>query len=85
MSDNWTDGPIMLAAAMEGIAENVAFPLSDRLGAAKQVYELLHKRIDGRERWRKAVLDLCEDVAKYDPRLASEVAAEIRDLPLEES
>lgn len=49
MSDNWQDSPIMKAAAFEGMAENPAFPIEERLGLALQAIRHLREHIDALE------------------------------------
>lgn len=44
--DHWMDTPLMQAAALEGIAENLVYSPLARLQAAMQAIELLHKHID---------------------------------------
>lgn len=62
MTDNWQDAPLMKAAALEGIAENVAYSPSARLQAAAQAIELLHRHIEELEaRLRAAGLDAGSD------------------------
>jgi bacterioferritin (cytochrome b1) len=80
MSDNWMNTPTLMAAAMEGISENVSYPLADRLAAAQQANTLLHKHIDELERRHDAVLNLLNHLSKYDRESAFDLADQIRDL-----
>lgn len=48
MSD-WQNSPTMQAAAFEGISENQAYPMADRLKAAQQAIALLRGHIENLE------------------------------------
>jgi hypothetical protein len=49
VSDNWQDSPILKAAAFEGMAENPARPIAERLELALQAIRHLHEHIDALE------------------------------------
>lgn len=43
---NWQDNPRLKAAALAGVASNLAFPPKDRLDAAMQALDILFEHLE---------------------------------------
>ena len=73
--DDWQNDPLLKAAAFEGIAGNLAMPLTDRLDCARQAMGILRAEVDSRDR---SIAELSSGVDSRDATIAELGASNAR-------